>query len=274
MDEEASETADILLIVTPSLGVSQYLGETLNSIRICSGRVVHVVVHPEGVDFPEAFMSGGLSLYEPPQCKSLYEAINYAVSKVSNWSHLTYINDDDLLGIGFNSFLRNCLSYASESFCYGNVSLINDLSVKVSNVPVESDPSWFEALLASGISPLNQQGMIIPRSLWEKLGGFRAEYKLCADLDFWLRAHRIGWPFKYYPMEVGQFRIREGQLSGDTSRLEAEIAAVVARDAPRRISWGEKFYARWQFRIKNLPIYASRFLSGRRVRGMKMLAGK
>ncbi len=152
--------------------------------------------------------------------------------------------------------------------------LFYDRGSSLGYIPSLSSVSKFEALLAQGISPLNQQGMIIPRALWEKLGGFRTEYKLCADLDFWLRAHRLGWPFKYYPYEVGQFRIREGQLSGDTKKLEAEIAAVVARDAPRKIGGLEKFYARWQFRIKNLPIYINRFISGRRMRGMKMLAGK
>lgn len=263
-----------LLVITPTLGKSPYLYSSLATIRGARLPMTHLIIHPSDVNLGMNLLPSESTMVEHATTKGLYDAINQAVDSVGEWTHLTYINDDDNLGADFNRLWTEYVHVSPDAFGYGKVSLINDNSARMSSVPIESDSHWFEALLAQGISPLNQQGMIIPRALWQKLGGFRTEYKLCADLDFWLRAHRMGWPFKYYPMEVGQFRIREGQLSGDTQKLEAEIAAVVARDAPRKIGSLEKFYARWQFRIKNFPIYASRFIHGRRVRGMKMLAGK
>ncbi|MCS6244891.1 MAG: hypothetical protein H2172_13685 [Opitutus sp.] len=262
------------------------MADTLRSISVNLDSCYIAIVGPESARLPVLATINHCSdlnrlgfciefILERECGKGLYSAINFAISSVSvNWVNLTYINDDDLLGYYFKtvSVLRRKCS--SDSFAYGKVRMINEVGASLGYIPTISSAVTFEALLAQGISPLNQQGMIIPRALWEKLGGFRTEYMLCADLDFWLRAHRLGWPFKYYPLEVGQFRIREGQLSGDTHKLEAEIAAVFARDAPRKIGRLEKFYARWQFRIKNLPIYINRFISGRRLRGMKLLAGK
>jgi hypothetical protein len=252
-----------------------YLKETILSVRRIGVSYEQVIVHPAGISLDLVLRPNERTVAETKEMRGLYQAINHGVaSATSTWTHLTYINDDDALGDKFNDACKAIYRIGAAHFIYGKVVLINDSGQKLSSVPTEFSPVYFEALLAQGISPLNQQGMIIPRALWEKLGGFRTEYKLCADLDFWLRAHRLGWPFKYYPYEVGQFRIREGQLSGDTKKLEAEIVAVVARDAPRKIGGPEMFYARWQFRIKNLPIYIKRFISGRRLRGMKMLAGK
>jgi GT2 family glycosyltransferase len=271
-----------ILVVTPTLGKSPFLKNTLMGLRPVAEICYYLVVGPSSVygDVRNSMSEFGdldwQFVAEPPSTVSLYSAINNAIEacRFRDWDFFTYINDDDFFGFEFSFVLRKHLEEFPNCFAFGNVHIINDAGFRFTSIPVETNPSWFEALLSQGISPLNQQGMIVPRELWDKLGGFRTEYKLCADLDFWLRAHRMGWPFKYYPFEVGCFRIREGQLSGDTKKLEAEIAEVVARDAPRKIGWLEKFYARWQFRILNASIYIRRLLTGHRIRGMEIMAGR
>jgi hypothetical protein len=275
-----------LLIVTPTLGGSAHLPATRRSVEELAEKgmaVIHAIVSPvASLDLPEFQSQSGQGrletrlIEEPSGTRGLYAAINHAVSASASvpWTHLTYINDDDVLGVGFHSVFEKHGNSDAKAFAYGRVSIIDEDGKRVSAIPTEATPKYFEALLAQGISPLNQQGMIIPRELWEKLGGFRAEYRLCADLDFWLRAHRLGWPFRFYPQEVGQFRIRRGQLSGDTTRLAAEIEQVYRTNCPRSISSAEARHAKWRFRLMNAGIYLRRVMGGRVVRGMQMLAGK
>jgi hypothetical protein len=276
-----------LLIVTPTLGKSDFFESTVHSVLVLATSglpIIYRVVGPLNArDWVTAKLSeltnAGVhaSFIVEDDTSGLYSAINHAVkaSADTDWCALTYINDDDCISPDFYQSWTNYLSVRDKRpFSYGKVLLIDETGCSLGRVPIESNPLRFEALLSQGISPLNQQGMIIPRALWDKLGGFRTEYKLCADLDFWLRAYRMSWPFKYCHIEVGQFRIRGGQLSGNIKKLQSEIKAVVERDAQRRIGAFEKFYSRWQFRLANSSIYVKRLIGGRSLRGMKIMSGK
>jgi hypothetical protein len=106
-----------------------------------------------------------------------------------------------------------------------------------------------------------QQGMLFRRDVVEHIEKFDTRYRLCADLDFWLRAYTMGAPFRYYPVQVAQFRIRGGQLSGDTAVTVNEQDEIVKRHLPSRISLMEKQAAFWRYRIYNLPRYLRRIRS-------------
>jgi hypothetical protein len=112
-------------------------------------------------------------------------------------------------------------------------------------------------LLHAEISPLNQQGMLFRRDVVEALHGFDTRYRLCADLDFWARAMAAGFAFRYCPMEVGRFRIRRGQLSGDVSITLGEQHEIVHRAFPT-MSKPLQFFAKWRYRVMNIPRYLDR----------------
>jgi hypothetical protein len=116
-------------------------------------------------------------------------------------------------------------------------------------------------VLHNGISPLNQQGMLFHRKAVEKLGGFDLQYRLCADLDFWARAYAAGFPFRYYNLETGQFRIRAGQLSGDVGQTRREQAAIVEKLFPQRPARLVLAAIRLLYRLQNLPRYVRRWRS-------------
>ncbi len=250
-----------ILVVTPTLGESEFLDETIGSVAAQLLDILHVISAPAEkqqalqVRFPHARVvpDGGKS-------GGIYGAINAALTKVAeDWDWFTYINDDDILLPGFSeAFYRHMRSVAAEPVIYGDVGLIDENGLAISLVSTERDPAWIPALLQQGISPLMQQGMLFRRDIVHRLRGFDLRYRLCADLDFWLRALVAGTKFRYYPKRVAQFRLRSGQLSGNTAATQHEQDEIVKRHLPVPVTpWNVRF-ARWRYRAFNLPRYLER----------------
>jgi hypothetical protein len=258
-----------LLIVTPTLGTSRFLDETMASVRAVPGPVLHVISCP-GPRVEELALRF-------PQCRvvadagpkgGIYGALNAALEAVAdqNWDWFTYINDDDTLGPGFPAALESHRSRAEpEPVVYGNVRLIDDDSQPFGWITTESSPAKIRLMLHQTISPLNQQGMIFSRQAVDHLKDFDLRYKLCADLDFWVRALEAGFSFRFVPLEVGKFRVRRGQLSADIDLTRTEFRDIVFRHLPPPPGQLTLKAARLRYRMINLPRYLERL----RHRGLK-----
>ena len=250
-----------ILVVTPTLGESEFLDKTIDSVAAQLLDILHVISAP--VDKQQALqMRFPHARVVPDGGKSggIYGALNAALTTVSEgWDWFTYINDDDLLLPGFSeAFYRHMRSVASEPVIYGDVDLIDEMGRAISRVTTESDPAWIPALLQQGISPLMQQGMLFRRDTIRRLKGFDLRYRLCADLDFWLRAYTSGAKFRYYSKRVAQFRLRSGQLSGNTAATIHEQDEIVKRHLPLPVAPWRIRFARWRYRACNLPRYMER----------------
>jgi glycosyltransferase involved in cell wall biosynthesis len=250
-----------ILVVTPTLGESGFLKKTVDSVATQLLDILHVISAPAEKQqvlqkrfpharvVPDAGKSGGI-----------YGALNAALAQTPvGWDWFTYINDDDLLLPGFSeAFYRHMRSVASEPVIYGDVDLINEDGRSISLITTERDPAWIPALLQQGISPLMQQGMLFRRDIVRRLKAFNLHYRLCADLDFWLRAYAAGAKFRYYPKRVAQFRLRSGQLSGNTVVTINEQDEIVRRHLPVPVTPWKSRFARWRYRACNLPRYMQR----------------
>ncbi len=253
-----------LLVVTPTLGESAFLEQTMASVAALDLPVIHVLAapaarvaslqerYPLAVVVPDAGRTGGI-----------YGALNAALAGApGNWEWFTYINDDDVLLPGFATVLQRHLARsAPEPVTYGDVELIDEAGGHVGLVTVERNPGWIPALLQEGISPVMQQGMLFHRACVTRLGGFDTRYRLCADLDFWLRARAAGERFRYYPVPVAQFRLRRGQLSGNTARTILEQDSIVRRHFPDQLPAWRRHVACWRYRLHNFPRYLERIRS-------------
>lgn len=251
-----------LLVVTPTLGESPFLDQTVASIEAQPLHIRHVITtpgrkvaelaarYPHALVVPDAGRLGGI-----------YGAINAGIQAATfKWDWFTYINDDDALLPGFGRvMLQNLREPSPAPVVYGDVELVDEAGSRISCITTAENPAWIPALLQQGISPLMQQGMAFRRDVVDRLGGFDLRYRLCADLDFWLRAYAAGEDFAYHPESVAQFRLREGQLSSDTSVTRAEQDSIVARHLPRRSSVLERLSTRLLYRTYNLPRYIERF---------------
>jgi hypothetical protein len=251
-----------VLVVTPTLGESEFLERTVASVAAQSMDVRHVIAAPEAkLPLMRMRFPGVQAVADAGRSGGIYGALNAALQSVTaGWDWFTYINDDDVLLPGFSRmFHRHTGTAAPERVMYGAVELIDEDDRRVSEITVESQPQWIPALLQSGISPLMQQGTLFHRDVVRRLGGFDTRYRLCADLDFWLRALVGGAKFRHHPVPVAQFRVRAGQLSGDTSLTEREQAEIVGRLLPKPEPSWKKTAARVRYRVCNLPRYVERW---------------
>ncbi|HET7535294.1 MAG TPA: glycosyltransferase [Candidatus Didemnitutus sp.] len=258
-----------LLVITPTLGESAFLDSTMASVVALGLPVIHVLAapparmaalrerYPHATVVKDAGRSGGI-----------YGALNEALlATPEGWDWFTYINDDDRLLPGFRDMVqRHCAQPAPEPVTYGNVELIDESGRHLGVVTVEPNPRWIPALLQEGISPVMQQGMLFHRDCVTRLGGFDTRYRLCADLDFWLRARAAGEPFRYYDLPVAQFRLRRGQLSSNTARTILEQDSIVRRHFPEQLPAWRRQVARWRYRIHNFPRYLERTRRARSLR--------
>ncbi len=259
-----------LLVVTPTLGDSPFLDQTVASIEAQPLHIRHVIStpgrrvaelaarYPHALVVPDAGRLGGI-----------YGAINAGIEAASarfKWNWFTYINDDDALLPGFGHVMLETLREADPApVFYGDVELVDEEGARISRITTAENPEWIPALLHQGISPLMQQGMAFRRDVVDRLGGFDLRFRLCADLDFWLRAYAGGEPFRYHPECVAQFRLRNGQLSSDTNVTKFEQDTIVARHLPWKSSYFSRLTTRLLYRAYNLPRYVERF----RTRGLR-----
>jgi hypothetical protein len=250
-----------ILVVTPTLGVCVHLGETVDRVAALGVPLVHVLSAPAGrVAMLQERYPATKAVADRGKGAGLYGALNAALeAHPKGWEWFTYINDDDILLPGFAELVRRHLARPDpEAVAYGDVDVMREDGRVVSRVTTERSPRWIPALLQQGISPLMQQGMIFRRDTVERLGSFDTRYRLCADLDFWLRALASGARFRHYPLSVARFRLRTGQLSSDTTLTIREQDEIVARHLPARIPRLVKAWARLRYRMCNLPRYVER----------------
>jgi hypothetical protein len=250
-----------LLIVTPTLGQSPFLDRTVAGILALPVPFKHFMVCPASVvgdltgRFPHAtvFADAGREA-------GLYGAINIALEAAGeDWEWFTYINDDDELGPDFGRMAQRHFGAPSpEPVVYGKVRLIDEQNGTLGFVTLERRPAFIPTVLRAGISPLNQQGMLFHRDVVRELRQFDTKYRLCADLDFWARALAAGHTFRYYPEEVGRFRIRRGQISGDVNVTKREQDEIARRHFPGAGGALNGFMAKWRYRVCNLPNYLAR----------------
>ncbi|HEY8932488.1 MAG TPA: glycosyltransferase family 2 protein [Rariglobus sp.] len=250
-----------ILIVTPTLGESVFLDQTMASVEALPLDIAHVLSVPAAkVAALSARYPRAIVVADAGKAGGIYGAINAGLlAAPTAWDWFTYINDDDTLLPGFaQAALRHFAQAFPEPVFYGDVELIDEQGKRITRITTARSPSWIPALLQQGISPLMQQGMLFRRDVVERLAGFDLSYRLCADLDFWLRAYAGKNRFRYHPLCIAQFRLREGQLSGDTRVTMAEQDYIVARHLPHRTSSLDQWLTRVNYRLFNLPRYLAR----------------
>ena len=256
---------DQLTIVTPTLNSAKTIRGTLDSVRpLVEGGAEHIVVDSGSTDgtVEIAKQFGSEVLYHPPG--NMYAAINAGMEKATGeW--LTYINSDDLL---FADYVIEALEVVSNGVdvIYGDIDFIDDQGRFLFNrrAPKPAYLSW----LMRFYSCVPQQGTIFRRALFERLGGFDAQYKFIADRDLFARALRGGARFqKFNGKSVAAFRLSDQQLS-QASQREMFEEGMRSRDSfygiddisPSRIN---RIFASAYRRMINMDGILLRVLRGR-----------
>jgi len=239
-----------LLVVTPTLGSSRFLRETVESVAALGTDSRHVLVCPN--DAAEILRHDHPKLeVEIEDAPGLYNAVNHGAALATDWRWLTWINDDDLLEPGFRStFLAAAPLPAGMQVVYGDVRYLDNSGRNLGRLPI-ARPEWIPAVLARGRAPFTQQGTLISRELWDRLGGFDTRWRLAADFDFWCRAVVNRATFHRVAAIVASFRLHGRQLSADQDSMSEEIAAICSRHRAA-LRPNARAGARFLFRLASL----------------------
>lgn len=220
-----------LLLITPTLGHSQWLEMTIYSVQMVGISYEHIIVCPN-VAFESVSKIAGSAkvVVEPDGIFGMYSAINFGIkSATSDWDVFCYVNDDDYLlpdfkNIPFTEIAGRNLIY------YGKSYVVNESGTELftgSYLPIGSGVPY---LVNSGVMPFFQVSMIIPISVFKNLGFFDPKYKYCGDFDFVCRAVKYGIKFKHIDLYLGAFRINAGQLSSCLEKMESERKLAINRN--------------------------------------------
>jgi glycosyltransferase involved in cell wall biosynthesis len=249
-----------LLVVTPTLGSSPWLDDTVASVARQRFPCIHVLVAPASSmaelksRFPDTHV-----VAEPDGGKGMYAAINAGLAAVAEWDAFTYINDDDLLLPGFSRVVEHART-TTPRVVYGGVRLINTQGARIGAIPISPFPSLNRLLYAQRTEPVFQHGTIATKAVVTRLGPFDSSLRFCGDSEFLARACVAGVPFVCATKGVvAAFRLRAGQLTKNLPVMLQEHHRVYDKHKlpAERIMWRHR-WARLVFRIANIPVYLER----------------
>lgn len=252
-----------LLVVTPTLGTSSWLDETIASVGRNAPQAIHLLVAPTAIESTLRTRYPGTTVVSEVG-GGMYAAVNAGATASADWEAITYINDDDLLLAPFAEVasIASCAASSGQAlFVYGQVRLIDAQSKSVGRIPVSPFPGINRLLYAQRLEPVYQHGTVLTRVAWDQLGGFDPTFRLCGDSELLARACIQGIPAHYVRKVVAAFRLHGKQLTKSRSAMLAERKRVddKLRLAPPEISLKHRMAA-LMFRLSNTPVYAHRIM--------------
>jgi glycosyltransferase involved in cell wall biosynthesis len=247
-----------LLVVTPTLGRSPWLEQTVNSVAQLSFPCAHVLVAP-AASVAELSARYPKVRVIPEPGGGMYAAINAGLAAVEGWRAFTYINDDDLVLPGLAEVMAHARTTEAR-IVYGGVRLINTAGRRIGAIPISAVTGHNRLLYAQRMEPVYQHGTVVTRAVVDRLGPFDSDFLFCGDSEFLSRACVAGIPFVCATTSpVAAFRLRAGQLTKNLPVMLAEHHRLYAKHRlpADRITWRHR-WARLVFRLGNLSIYAER----------------
>lgn len=246
-----------LIVVTPTLGDSPWLRDTIESVA--GHPALHVLASP-GSRVAEIQAHYPALRVVPDTGEGMYGAINAALAAVPDWDAFTYINDDDLLLPDFALVRQAIERRGGPAVAYGGVRLIDAHGHRLGAIPISPRAEGNRALYEQRIEPVYQHGTVVSRAIYDKIGGFDASFRFCGDSEFLARACLAGVPFVCATRrEVAAFRLRPGQLTKARAAMIAERDRVDEKLGLRRnrLTLAHR-WAKAGFRLANSAIYTER----------------
>jgi hypothetical protein len=247
-----------LRVVTPTLGESPWLNETLATIALSASQSERIVVAPGGQCASLATVCAGARIL-PQSGTGLYAALNDGFRAPGDWTMGTWVNDDDrLLHAGYGVALAELDRRPELAVVFGRVALISGDGRYFAEIPVAHSGDDLGPLFAAGLVPLAQPGTVFRREVFERLGGFDESMRIAGDMEFFRRALAEGFRIGFVDARVAEFRVHSGQVSQqvETRHRETDTLMEAARTVP---GWACRARAaRWRFMWSNLCVYADR----------------
>ncbi len=166
--------------------------------------------------------SDGIDVIVSEKDKGISNAFNKGIAKATG-KVLCFINSDDVMLPSAASHIADSYDEKHDIFC-GNVLLENP----VNGYKCREKPS-----VKFPVVPLfchvAHQGMFVALDLYHRIGGYDENIRYPMDLDFLMRAYRLGAKFKYVDFDVACFRAG-GVTSNDIRVKKKDYLRVIQKN--------------------------------------------
>jgi len=170
-----------------------------------------------------------ISFYKQPQTVSMIENINTCVRRARG--HLVHIlHDDDLVLPGFYRYLEVAFKQEPSigaAYCrHGHIDENDRQQHYLSSLERNTSgiiPNFLERITINSL--IDPPAMVVRRSVYEQLGGFRPELYGASDLEMWRRiaAH---YPIWFEPQVLAHFRIHSTSQTSALVRSGKNIVDI------------------------------------------------
>lgn len=221
----------LVTVITPTFNQAAFIERTLASIRAQSyPEIEHIVIDAGSTDgtldiLRREAAAGRLSFVSEPD-RGMYDGINKGQARARG-EILAYLNSDDC-------WFPWSVEAAVETFqAHPDAELAFGDGIKV------TEENGFQRLRLFApfdrISLANYESLCQPavfwrRRLYERMGGFDAEMRYAADLDYWLRAAAAGAAIVHIPEVIAIERMHAAAFTAaHHDAIVVEIEAMRAR---------------------------------------------
>lgn len=170
-----------------------------------------------------------ISVYKQPQTVSMVENMNTCIRHARG--HLVHIlHDDDLVLPGFYQYLEVAFKQEPSigaAYCrHGHIDEKDRQQHYLSSLERSTSgiiPNFLERIAVNSL--IDPPAMVVRRSVYERLGGFRPELYGANDLEMWRRiaAH---YPVWFEPQVLAYFRIHASSQTSALARTGKNIADI------------------------------------------------
>jgi glycosyltransferase involved in cell wall biosynthesis len=235
-DTDAAQGSPRISIVTVSYQSSRTIERTLQSVAGQSWPArEHIVIDGGSTDGTIEIArkyESGLAALVSERDRGIYDAMNKGVARASGGA-IGFLNSDDwyvddtvLADVG------NAFRDPDIDAVFGNVDFVRaentDRVVRVYN-----SGRFRPDLLSSGWMPAHP-GLFMRRSVFERVGPFRTDYRIAADFDFIVRAFSSGnLKYQYLPRTLVRMQLGGASTSGlaSTVLLNREMMRALRENA-------------------------------------------
>jgi GT2 family glycosyltransferase len=168
-----------------------------------------------------------ISFYKQPQTVSMVENINTCVRRARGYL-VHILHDDDLVLSGFYQCLEVAFKQEPSigaAYCrHGHIDEENRQHHYLSSLERNTSgiiSNFLERIVVN--SPIDPPAVVVRRSVYERLGGFRPELYGASDLEMWRRiaAH---YPIWFEPQVLAHFRVHSTSQTSALVRSGKSIA--------------------------------------------------
>ncbi|NCS00275.1 MAG: glycosyltransferase [Microcystis aeruginosa Ma_MB_F_20061100_S19] len=252
-----SQISEISYVI-PTLNSAATLDMTLLSLRSQKDVEVNIIVVDSGstdgtLDICKRW--DVKTLYAEPG--NMYRAINTGLQECdTEW--LGYVNSDDWLYPDSVNRLTTFGKHTKADIVYGSCDYTDGSGRFVYSMSAARAEQLL-SLFRIGIFGFAQTAAIFRNRVYQKLKGFKEDYSLSSDADFYLRALLSNLKFsRFSGKSISCFRIHENQLTHKKREaMEAEKQQIYSPIQPAQL---QDWMVFTQWRLNNLPHYIMRFL--------------